>query len=62
MQKKKILIKITYSVIKAAFHKIVANVAEKIVVPTHHWPPERPFWNTESSTNAAIPIKYSNYK
>jgi hypothetical protein len=26
----------TYSVINAAFHKIVAKVAEKIVVPTHH--------------------------
>lgn len=47
----------TYSVIKAAFQRMVANVAVNIVVPTHHCPPECPLVNTESSAKAAIPKK-----
>jgi hypothetical protein len=44
-------------VIKAAFQRMVANVAVNIVVPTHHCPPECPLVNTESSAKAAIPKK-----
>lgn len=51
----------TYSVIKAAFHRIVANVAVKIVVPTHHCPPDHPSPpNTSSLLNAAMPKKNSS--
>jgi hypothetical protein len=53
----------TYSVMSAAFHKMVASVAVKMVVPTHHCPPDQPWRpNTSSCLNAAIPKKNNNYE